>query len=106
MAYSPSEPIEDVISRVYAKPTSRQGERSGRLWWVCPFHDDRNPSLCVVPGKPNSHGCNPFDCAPVDLMRLPEVGWESCSESARPRRGQVPDCVALGSTSRSLPNHP
>ena len=34
-----------------ARPLAGAGERSRRLWWACPFHEDRNPSLCVEPGK-------------------------------------------------------
>ena len=46
----------------------------------------------------NSHGCRPFGCAPGMFMQLQVVGWAFCSESGRPGRGQVPGCVAPGST--------
>jgi transposase len=54
-----SEPVENIITRPYAQPERRGGERSGRLRWVCPFHDDRNPSLYVDPGEWHYHcfGC-------------------------------------------------
>src|SRR5262249_18790476 len=37
-----------VATRLWGPPPGRRGERSSRrLWWRCPFHDDRNPSLMV-----------------------------------------------------------
>src|ERR1700687_5494985 len=32
----------------------RRGERS-RLWWRCPFHEDRNPSFAIRPGPTTWH---------------------------------------------------
>ena len=67
---SHSEPIEAIIGRLYSAPVSRRGDRSDRLWWVCPFHDDRNPSLCVVPGASHYHcfGCGTHGDA-IDFVR-------------------------------------
>ena len=39
-----------AATRLLGPAPGRRGERSDRLWWVCPFHPDRNPSLCVRPG--------------------------------------------------------
>ena len=50
MHRSPSEPIEAIITRFHRPSQPRAGDRSARLWWNCPFHDDPNPSLCVQPG--------------------------------------------------------
>jgi hypothetical protein len=65
-----SEPVENVITRFYAQPERRGGERAGRLWWVCPFHDDHNPSLCVDPGEWHYHcfGCGAHGDA-IDFVR-------------------------------------
>jgi DNA primase len=54
-----SEPIESVISRLWEPSQPRQGDHTGRLWWRCPFHDDRNPSLGIVPNTSCYHcfGC-------------------------------------------------
>jgi DNA primase len=70
MAIAHPEPIEAIISRFHTPPVARRGDRSGRLWWVCPFHDDRNPSLCVTPGH-RSYRC--FGCGAhgdaIDFVR-------------------------------------
>ncbi len=59
MNHSPSEPVEAVIARFHRASQPRVGDRSARLWWSCPFHDDPNPSLCVQPGG-NRYRC--FGC--------------------------------------------
>src|SRR5262249_27546113 len=74
-----SESIEMVITRLYAEPQPRKGDRSGRLWWVCPFHADRNPSLCVAPGNSKFHcfGCDAKGDA-IQFARLlhPEFSFQ------------------------------
>ena len=43
--------VEVVIALLGYAP-GRRGEGSGRrLWWNCPFHEDANPSFCVIPGR-------------------------------------------------------
>jgi DNA primase len=39
-------------------PTGRQGD-TGKLWWLCPFHDDSNPSFNVDPeaNRWRCYGC-------------------------------------------------
>jgi hypothetical protein len=40
--------LAEVATRLLGPAPGRLGERSGRrLWWPCPFHEDRNPSFCV-----------------------------------------------------------
>ncbi len=45
--------LAEVARRLMGDPTGRNGRSSEgrRLWWCCPFHDDRNPSFCVEVGK-------------------------------------------------------
>jgi DNA primase len=45
--------LADVATRLLGNAPGRRGDRSRRLWWKCPFHEDRNPSFCVEPGKPS-----------------------------------------------------
>jgi hypothetical protein len=49
-----------VATRLLGPAPGRRGERGRRLWWPCPFHEDRNPSFCVEPGKPwwRCYGCD------------------------------------------------
>ena len=70
MISRPSDPLEAVIARLRGANQPRIGDRSARLWWVCPFHKDVNPSLCVEPGS--SHykcfGCGASGDA-IDFVR-------------------------------------
>ena len=70
MTLALTESIESIIGRLYAPPRNRRGDHSGRLWWVCPFHGDRNPSLSVVPGASHYHcfGCGAHGDA-IDFVR-------------------------------------
>jgi hypothetical protein len=90
MSALPSDPIEAVIARHYVPPQPRCGDNSGRLWWVCPFHDDRNPSLCVVPGKGRYHcfGCGAHGDA-IDFLRRLNPGM-SYSDAASAVGGRSP----------------
>ena len=36
-----------VATALMGPAPGRRGERGRRLWWRCPFHEDRNPSFCV-----------------------------------------------------------
>ncbi len=53
-------------------PPGRRGERGAKLWWACPFHEDRNPSFCVDPRKRRwrCYGCGATGDAPALVMRL------------------------------------
>ena len=66
----PSDPIVDVICGYIGPPQGRRGDRSARPWWICPFHDDKNPSLTVVPGSPRFYcfGCGASGDA-IDFVR-------------------------------------
>lgn len=62
--------LVEVATRLLGQAPGRRGERSGRLWWVCRFHEDRNPSLSVKPGgrQWRCFGCGAKGDA-VDLAR-------------------------------------
>jgi DNA primase len=45
--------LAQVVTTLLGPTKARRGEHGHNLWWVCPFHNDRNPSLCVTPGKRN-----------------------------------------------------
>ena len=49
----------------------RTGEHGRRLWWRCPFHEDRNPSFMVEPGKPwwKCWGCGEHGGAATLVMK-------------------------------------
>lgn len=42
-------PLEEILTRFHQAPDRRIGGERGRDWWLCPFHDDRNPSLSIIP---------------------------------------------------------
>src|SRR5205823_5675782 len=67
--------VAAVATRLLGPAPGRRGERGRRLWWPCPFHEDRNPSLCVDPGKPwwRCYGCDVKGDA-VDLVRRLNTG--------------------------------
>ena len=64
--------MERVVTALMGPAPGRRGERGRRLWWSCPFHEDRNPSFCVEPGKPwwRCYGCGEHGDAPALAMRL------------------------------------
>lgn len=61
-----------VATRFLGPAPGRHGDRGRRLWWRCPFHQDRNPSFCVEPGKPwwRCYGCGEHGDAVTLVMRL------------------------------------
>ena len=73
---------------------------SGRMWWVCPFHNDHKPSFCVTPSRSEwrCFGCGAHGDAASLLMQwngitFPEavrvladrVGWSPRWHAAPPR---------------------
>lgn len=86
-----------VATGLLGPAPGRVGERGRRLWWPCPFHEDRNPSFCVDPGRVfwRCFGCGEHGDAASLVMRLegltfPEAvarltgGGPAPSRSARP----------------------
>ncbi len=61
-----------VATGLLGPAPGRIGERGRRLWWPCPFHDDRNPSFCIDPGKTSwrCFGCGEQGDAASLVMRL------------------------------------
>src|SRR5256885_915448 len=66
-----------VATRLLGPAPGRRGERGRRQWWRCPFHEDRNPSFCVDPGRGRWHcfGCGASGDAASLVMRLEGVGF-------------------------------
>jgi len=64
--------LGQVATELLGPAPGRRGERGRRLWWPCPFHDDRNPSFVIDPGKPNwrCYGCDEHGDAANLLMKL------------------------------------
>ncbi len=54
---------------------ARKTGGSGRQWWLCPFHSDRNPSFCVTPGRSEwrCFGCGARGDAAALLMKIQNV---------------------------------
>jgi DNA primase len=61
-----------VATNVLGPAPGRRGERGRRLWWRCPFHNDRNPSFSVDPGRGwwRCFGCGESGDAAALVMRL------------------------------------
>jgi hypothetical protein len=59
-----------VATTLLGPAPGRRGERGRRLWWPCPFHDDRNPSFAIDPSKPwwRCFGCGEHGDA-IELVR-------------------------------------
>ncbi len=66
-----------VATGLLGPAPGRTGERGRRLWWPCPFHEDRNPSFCIDPGKPSwkCHGCGEHGDAASLVMRLERLSF-------------------------------
>src|SRR4051812_41544335 len=60
-----------VATAILGPAPGRRGEHGRRLWWCCPFHDDRNPSFCVDPEKGcwRCFGCGASGDAAALVMR-------------------------------------
>jgi hypothetical protein len=61
-----------VATGLLGPAPGRTGEHGRRLWWSCPFHEDRNPSFMIDPGKPwwKCWGCGEHGDAASLVMRL------------------------------------
>ena len=66
-----------VATALLGPAPGRRGEKGRRLWWPCPFHEDKNPSFVVERGKPwwRCWGCGEHGDAPELVMRLQGVSF-------------------------------
>ncbi len=64
--------LGQVATGLLGPAPGRRGEHGRRLWWPCPFHDDKNPSFFIDPGKPNwrCYGCGEHGDAANLVMKL------------------------------------
>jgi CHC2 zinc finger len=64
--------LADVATALLGPAPGRRGERGRRRWWPCPFHEDKNPSFAVEPGKRwwKCYGCSEHGDAASLVMRL------------------------------------
>jgi len=79
--------LEYVLERVLGPPAYRGPYRSS---WVCPFHDDHNPSFCTRPHKPefkdrfNCFGCGAWgDEADFLKLYFPDEDYSARLERLR-----------------------
>jgi hypothetical protein len=65
-----------TATRLLGPAPGRRGERGRRHWWLCPFHEDKNASLCVTPGRAEwrCFGCGAHGDA-IDLVRRLNPTW-------------------------------
>src|SRR3954447_10783237 len=70
----------------------RRGGCGRRLWWPCPFHDDRNPSFCVEPAKPTwkCFGCGGGGDAAALVMKRQRVDFPEAVRLLADRSGVMP----------------
>ena len=66
-----------VATALLGPAPGRRGEGGRRLWWRCPFHEDKNPSLGIEPGKPwwRCYGCGEHGDAANLVMRIDKVAF-------------------------------
>lgn len=66
-----------VATGLLGPAPGRRGERGRKLWWSCPFHEDRNPSFCVEPGKATwrCYGCGEHGDAAALVMRIQNLSF-------------------------------
>jgi CHC2 zinc finger/Toprim-like len=65
-----------VATNLLGPAPGRRGGK-GRLWWRCPFHDDKNPSFHVNPVKRTwkCYGCSVHGDAATLVMKLNQCGF-------------------------------
>lgn len=101
-----------VATNLLGPPPGRRGQHGRRLWWCCPFHADKNPSLAVDPGKRwwRCYGCDARGTAIDLLTRLEGLGFLDTCRKLADGAGLAPEAVGMapspgsrGSTPRPAP---
>jgi hypothetical protein len=90
--------LAQVATALLGPAPGRRGERGRRLWWRCPFHEDRNSSFRVDPGRPwwRCFGCGEHGDAVALVRRLnpsmsfPEAVASLTDGPIRTRPGKAP----------------
>jgi hypothetical protein len=79
-----------VATALLGPAPGRRGSRG--LWWNCPFHDDKHPSLTVTPGKPwwKCFGCGAHGDAATLLMRARGLDFPRAVEWLADQAGIMP----------------
>jgi DNA primase len=75
--------LVQVATNLMGPAPGRRGERSRRnRWWTCPFHQDKNPSLCIQVGASRwkCYGCPERGDAANLVMKLRNVGFRDAVE--------------------------
>src|SRR5262245_6222871 len=65
--------LATVVTGYLGPAPGRRG--SGRLWWRCPFHPDKNPSLRVKGGSWRCFGCKASGDAASFVMKYKGVAF-------------------------------
>src|SRR5262245_40947334 len=84
--------LAKVATALHGPAPGRRGERGRRLWWRCPFHEDKNPSLCIEPGKPwwKCWGCSEHGGAAALVMKLRGLAFPDAIRWLVEQAGIVP----------------
>ena len=100
MRYRSVESIESIITHLLGPHATRPGDHSGRLFWSCPFHEDRNHNLCIQPGT-TRYRC--LICGAsgdvIDFLRATNPGF-STREAGRAIQ-RIPSEAPAGGLGRS-----
>src|SRR3954447_15608942 len=84
-----------VVTALLGPPAKRQGRR---LLWLCPFHNDRNPSFEVDPrrGTWKCWPCNLGGDAPALVMKRNGIGFPEAVRVVAELSGIVPASEVKG----------
>ena len=93
--------LASVASGLLGPAAGRIGEHGRRLWWHCPFHQDRNPSFMIEPGKPwwKCWGCGESGDAANLMMKLEGLSFPEA-------RARLTGRSAPSGTERPRPSSP
>jgi DNA primase len=84
--------LEAVAIALLGLAPGRRGQTGGRrLWWHCPFHEDKNPSFCVTQRLRiwRCFGCGASGDAVALVMRLTSCAFLEAVRWLKERQGTV-----------------